>query len=106
MDGWQQHQMSCQPGWPGTGRGPGSAVASRKRGPAIRVKHFNADATPWEDRDEWVTFPFERSSEEALFFGGLSYELLSPDELRVAVSVGHADGTSEIEELRLFKVIE
>lgn len=73
--------------------------------PAIRVKHFNADATPWEDRNEWVMFPFERSSEEGLFFAGLSYELLSSDELRVAVTVGH-DGTSEIEELRLRKVIE
>ncbi len=72
--------------------------------PVIRVKHFNADGSPWEDRDEWVMFPFERSSEHAIFFGGLTYELLGDDRLRVAVSVGHADGTAEVAELRLRKV--
>lgn len=69
--------------------------------PAIRVKHFNADASAWEEGDEWVTFPFERSTDRAIFFGGLSYELSGSDELKVKVSVGHADGTSEIAELRL-----
>ena len=73
--------------------------------PAIRVKHFNADGSPWEKADEWVMFPFERSSERAIFFGGLTYELLGDDRLRVTVSVEHADGTAEIAVLHLRKVM-
>ena len=72
--------------------------------PVIRVKHFNADSSPWEDRDVWVMFPYERSTEHGIFFGGLTYELLEPEKLRVTVHVGRSDGTSETEELILQKV--
>lgn len=72
--------------------------------PVIRVKHFNADSSPWEDRDVWVMFPYERSTEHGIFFGGLTYELLEPEKLRVTVYVGRSDGTSETEKLILQKV--
>lgn len=72
--------------------------------PVIRVKHFNADGSPWEDSREWVEFPFERLSRRGIYFDGLSYELVDDATLRVRVAVGHSDGRAAVEELVLRRV--
>ena len=40
---------------------------------SLKVKHFNADFTAWEDKEEFVNFRLVKKEENALHFGGLSF---------------------------------
>jgi len=40
---------------------------------SLKVKHFNADFTAWEDKSDFVDFRLVRKEENALHFGGLSF---------------------------------
>lgn len=40
---------------------------------SLRVKHFNADFTAWEDKADFVNFRLVKKEEGALHFGGLSF---------------------------------
>ncbi len=40
---------------------------------SLKVRHFNADFTAWEDRAEYVNFRLVRKEANALHFGGLSF---------------------------------
>ncbi len=62
-------------------------------GPAIRVKHFNADMTSWEDKTKMVTFRFDSTSGNQFFFEGQTYMRPSPDSLRIVLSIKQTDGT-------------
>ena len=61
------------------------------------VKHFNADFTAWEEKDEWITFEglAERREDHALRFNGLSLVLDDEDVLTATVTMRKSDGTVE-----------
>ena len=40
---------------------------------SLKVKHFNADFTAWEDKEEFVNFHLVKIERDALHFGGLSF---------------------------------
>lgn len=40
---------------------------------SLKVKHFNADFTAWEDKSDYVTFRFVRAEPDALHFSGISF---------------------------------
>ena len=40
---------------------------------SLKVKHFNADFTAWESREDYVTFRLVKKDDDALHFGGLSF---------------------------------
>ena len=40
---------------------------------SLKVKHFNADFTAWEDKEDFVNFRLVKVEENALHFGGLSF---------------------------------
>lgn len=40
---------------------------------SLKVKHFNADFTAWEDKADFVNFRLVSKDENALHFGGLSF---------------------------------
>ncbi|MGB5624252.1 MAG: DUF6265 family protein, partial [Woeseiaceae bacterium] len=40
---------------------------------SLKVKHFNADFTAWEDKADFVNFRLVSKDEDALHFGGLSF---------------------------------
>lgn len=66
-------------------------------GPAVRVKHFNADMTGWEDKAEMVTFRYDSTSAGQLFFGGLRFSKPAEDSLRIGVTFKKSDGTKREE---------
>lgn len=39
----------------------------------MKVKHFNADFTAWENKEDFVTFRLVKIEDNALHFGGLSF---------------------------------
>ncbi|MBT8085833.1 MAG: hypothetical protein HKN35_02365 [Woeseia sp.] len=40
---------------------------------SLKVKHFNADFTAWEDKADFVDFRLVKAEENALHFGGISF---------------------------------
>ena len=40
---------------------------------SLKVKHFNADFTAWEEKADFVNFRLVKKEEDALHFGGLSF---------------------------------
>jgi len=60
--------------------------------PTMKLKHFNADLTGWEEKDKFVTFEFVSMSDSGILFEGLTYSLTPDGGLRVTVMVGSGDG--------------
>lgn len=48
---------------------------------SLKVKHFSADFTAWETKEEYVTFRLVKKEEDALHFGGLSFYKRGDDSL-------------------------
>ncbi len=48
---------------------------------SLYVKHFNADFTAWESRDDFVDFELVRVDHDAVHFPGLSFYRRSADRL-------------------------
>ena len=46
----------------------------------LKVKHFNADFSAWEEKTEHVTFRLVAIEEDAVHFSGLSFYRTGPDE--------------------------
>ena len=40
---------------------------------SLKVKHFSADFTAWEEKGDYVDFRLVKKDEDALHFGGLSF---------------------------------
>lgn len=48
---------------------------------SLKVKHFSADFTAWETKEEYVTFRLVKKEDDALHFGGLSFYRRSDNSL-------------------------
>ena len=62
----------------------------------LRLKHFNADLTGWEEKDETVDFPLVALEKGQAFFDGLTYERRGPDEIQVYLAMRTKDGVREV----------
>ncbi|MEW5796419.1 MAG: DUF6265 family protein [Candidatus Zixiibacteriota bacterium] len=60
-------------------------------GPQLRLKHFNADLTGWEEKGEVFSFPFRAAAYRKVEFGGITYERFAEDSLRITVTFTHTD---------------
>jgi hypothetical protein len=61
----------------------------------LRLKHFNADMTGWEDKEEMVTFRLIRVDPDAIYFGSLTFRRHGHDGLQTFVAVRQRDGRLE-----------
>jgi len=57
------------------------------------LKHFDADLTGWEEKDEVETFRFLSQTETVVYFDGLTVEKVDEGHLSIYV-VMHGDGDS------------
>ena len=48
---------------------------------SLKVKHFNADFTAWEDKADFVDFRLVKLGDNALHFGGLSFYRRGDDSM-------------------------
>lgn len=48
---------------------------------SLKVKHFNADFSAWEEKQDHVNFRIIKVEEDALHFGGLSFYRRGPDKI-------------------------
>ena len=69
-------------------------------GPLLNLKHFNADLTGWEEKDEEVNFQFIYAKENELSVGATTYKRFTDDSLLILVKVGTKDGGTEQESIK------
>ena len=61
----------------------------------LKVKHFNADFSAWEDKEDHVTFRFIKAEEDALHFSGLSFYRISDNEMHAYIVMRSGDEIRE-----------
>jgi hypothetical protein len=59
---------------------------------ALKLKHFNADLTGWEEKDKFVTFRLAKLTPTEAWFGGLTFRRVSDDRLDVFLALRGRDG--------------
>jgi hypothetical protein len=67
----------------------------------LRLKHYNRDLSPWEEKDKWVEFKLIKIEEQTAWFNGLTYHRHG-DELIIKLTVKSGE-RSWIEEFRFIK---
>ena len=72
-------------------------VAGEAGSLVVRLKHFNADLTGWEEKDDMLSFPLLSIDQCAAYFSALTYRCDGDDAMLVAVRM-KSDG-EEIREL-------
>jgi hypothetical protein len=70
-------------------------LADHGKGTTLRLKHFNADMTGWEEKDEFVEFPFIGIIDGVVHFRGLSYRRDSDDGMTIFLALTTKDGMRE-----------
>jgi hypothetical protein len=53
----------------------------------LKLKHFNADLTAWEEKERFVTFELVKMSEQELFFDGLTFRRLTDDRMEIFLAI-------------------
>ena len=61
----------------------------------FRLKHFNPDMKGWEEKDDFVEFPFISVEDGKAVFNGLIYELTDPDTMIITLKLHSKEKTWE-----------
>ena len=61
----------------------------------LKVKHFNADFTAWETKEDYVNFRFIKADEDAIHFSGISFYRITDNELHVYLALHNEEKTWE-----------
>lgn len=59
---------------------------------ALKLKHFNADLTPWEEKERWVTFRLARIAENEVAFSGLTFRRTGDTTMTIFLAQRGRDG--------------
>lgn len=72
------------------------AIVEREGSLALRLKHFNADLTGWEEKDVVREFPLTAVSPGKWEFSGITYERAGKGRMTVTVLIRNQDGAQEL----------
>lgn len=61
----------------------------------LKVKHFNADFTAWETKEDYITFRFISADDDAIHFSGISFYRISENEIHVYLALHNEEKTWE-----------
>ena len=56
---------------------------------SLKVKHFNADFTAWEDKEDYVRFRLVKFDGDAVHFSGLSFYRINEEEMHAFIVMTH-----------------
>lgn len=62
---------------------------------SLKVKHFSAEFTAWEDKEGYVNFRLVKKEDDALHFGGLSFYRRSDDLIDGYIVMRNGENTTE-----------
>ena len=80
------------------------AIVEEEGSIALKVKHFAADLTAWEEKDEMASFRFVKAAPGALWFEGLTFRALPDGGLEGFIALNGRDGELREERFRLQSV--
>lgn len=63
-------------------------ITEEKSSLMLRLKHFNADLTGWEEKEETVDFPLVKMEENTAFFDGFTIRKVNFNEMIIYVMIG------------------
>ncbi len=61
----------------------------------LKLKHFHASLTGWEEREKFVSFPLVRLTDDAVYFDGLTYRREGENRLHAFVVINKNGTVSE-----------
>ncbi len=61
----------------------------------LKVKHFNADFSAWEEKKDFVNFGFVKADESAIHFSGLSFYRINDQEVHGYIVLRQGDRVRE-----------
>jgi hypothetical protein len=70
----------------------------------LRLKHFNAELTGREEKDQSLEFPLVAIEGEAVYFDGLTMRRAGEDGMESVVRIGRDDGTVQDAKFRFRRV--
>jgi hypothetical protein len=70
----------------------------------LRLKHFNADLTGWEEKDKTVDFKFVKKDGRRIYFTGLTFENASGNEMNIFLALRSKDGSQREEVFKMKRV--
>ena len=59
----------------------------------LKLKHFNADLTGWEEKDRFVSFRLAKLGTNEAWFGGLTFRRVAADRLEIFLAIRDKSGT-------------
>jgi hypothetical protein len=62
-------------------------------GLVLLVKHFSADFTAWEEKEDFVKFRLVKIEDKAVHFSGLSFYQQGKDKIEGYIAMNHKDGS-------------
>lgn len=62
---------------------------------SLKVKHFGADFSAWEEKDDYVDFRLVKIADNALHFGGISFYKRGDDAIDGYIVMKNAEGIRE-----------
>ncbi len=62
---------------------------------SLKVKHFNADFTAWEDKEDYVRFRFVKYETDAVHFEGLSFYRIDENTMHAFIVMKHEGNLRE-----------
>lgn len=68
---------------------------------SMKLKHFNPDLSPWEEKDKWTTFRLVETGEDFVSFSGLTMQRIG-DEMILQLALTE-NGVRRIEEFKYTK---
>jgi hypothetical protein len=78
-------------------------LAEEKGSLMIRLKHFNADLTGWEEKDKTIDFPFITKADGVVHFDGLAWRPEGEDAMTIYLAI-RRDGNIREEKFRIRRV--
>ena len=71
----------------------------------LKLKHFNADLTGWEEKGDSIRFDLVKTSADSAWFDGLTFHRLDENTLRIFLAIRNkADNTVREEEFLMKRV--
>lgn len=62
---------------------------------SLKVKHFHPDFTAWEDRDDYITFRYIKSDDDAIHFSGISFYRVDDDTMTAYIVMRSGEDVRE-----------
>ena len=72
----------------------------------LLVKHFSADFSAWEEKDDFIKFKLVKLEKNAVHFSGLSFYKNGKDKIDGFISMKHKDGSRTEHPLKYSRIKE